>query len=155
MDRYFKRVVMSLLMVYPTSICIYIAMIGRIYNYYQLSELLFIKMTFPVFLFAFIKLVFLYFGFMHVQKWCIKVAELIGMFEMFGLIISTGLFWKFEFLHSNAIRYVVVLPILSLINIVGNSYFLYSTWDYIIFVINYDVQNRICSVHGKLHIMKN
>ena len=148
---YFKQALFSLLIVYPSACCIYIAMLERIQVYYQLSQLTYTKMIVPVFLFALMKFIFLCYGYNPVNKWCIKVTELIGMFEVFALITSTSLFWEFEFLHINAIRFVVVVPSFFVINIAGQSYFFYSTWNYIFCVMTEELQNTRGSAQGMFH----
>ena len=151
-NHYSKQSLVSLGILYPSAFFVYFAILGRIDGFYDLPFSLEIRITGLeiLFLCAISKCAMLYFGAKYNQMRCMKLSQLIGMFELTAMVIVTSLFWMYEYLHNQSLKYLVVLPLMCVGNLASHGYFFYSTSKSIIVILSESGNEAIITGQGML-----
>ena len=131
LNQHYKQCLITLLVLYPSTFCLYFAILGRMDVYYHVSYFIEIRTAgmYTVFLCAIAKCFLLSSGGQPRKIWYLKFSALFGMFEMIVMIVISSLFWMYEYLHQHSMKYIIGLPCFCLVNVASYGSLFYSTMN--------------------------
>ena len=97
---------------------VYYVMAVRMHTHYALSLFINIGCTIiaATYLIAITKCLLMFFATTTKQTWLLRLSQIIGIFELFVMIVVSSLFWMYEYLNAKSIKWLIGLPLLCLLN---------------------------------------